>query len=73
LAELKALYADYQASVREVGADDHVQVVDVAAWFDVANKADLFVDTLYFTCAGHALAADRLASVLAAHLEALGR
>ena len=73
LAELQALYADYQTIVREVAEEDQVQVIDVAAWFDASNKADLFVDTLHVTCAGHALAADRLAPVLAADLETLGR
>jgi lysophospholipase L1-like esterase len=58
--------------VRQVSADDHVEVIDAAAWFDGSNKADLFVDTLHFTCAGHALMAKRLAPALAVHLEALG-
>jgi hypothetical protein len=54
LDELQALYAEYQTTVRQVAAEDHVQVIDIAAWFDGSNKADLFVDTLHFTCAGHA-------------------
>ena len=71
LRELQALYADYQTTVREVATEDHVQVIDLAAWFDGSDKADLFVDTLHFTCAGHALAANRLAPALEA-LDALG-
>ena len=72
LDELRALYADYQTTVREVATEDHVQVIDIAAWFDGSNKPNLFVDTLHFTCAGHALVANRLAPALEAHLNALG-
>jgi len=70
LAELEAMYADYQTTLREVAAEDHVEVIDLAGWFDGANKAELFVDTLHFTCVGHALVANRLAPALAARLEA---
>jgi lysophospholipase L1-like esterase len=69
LEELKALYVDYQTTVRQVAADDHVPVIDVAAWFDGANKADLFVDALHFTCAGHAVVAYHLAPLIAARLD----
>jgi len=73
LQELRALYADYQTTVREVAAEDGVEVIDLAAWFDVPDKADLFIDTLHFTCAGHALVANRLAPALASHLDLLDR
>jgi lysophospholipase L1-like esterase len=71
LDELQALYADYQSTLRQVAAEDHVQLIDIAAWFDGSDKADLFMDTLHFTCAGHALVANQLAPALGVHLDAL--
>jgi lysophospholipase L1-like esterase len=64
LDELRALYDRYQATLRRVAAEEGVPVVDNAAIFPPEQKADLFLDTAHFTCAGQALVARNVADAL---------
>jgi lysophospholipase L1-like esterase len=70
LSELQALYADYQAVVRQIATDEGVAVIDVAAAFSPTNKRSLFTDTIHFTCEGHALFAQAAAPAIADRLSA---
>ena len=65
LADLKALYARYQETLRQVAAQEGVPVVDNAALFQ-GDKAPYFLDTAHFTCPGQALVARNVAEALVA-------
>jgi lysophospholipase L1-like esterase len=65
LADLKALYASYQTTLRQVAAEQQVPVVDNAALF-TGDKAAYFMDTAHFTCQGQALVARNVAEALVA-------
>jgi lysophospholipase L1-like esterase len=64
LDELRALYERYQATLRRVAAEEGVPVVDNAAVFPPEQKADLFIDTAHFTCAGQAMVAQNVAGAI---------
>jgi lysophospholipase L1-like esterase len=65
LADLKALYARYQDTLRQVAAEEQVPVVDNAAVF-TGDKAPYFLDTAHFTCQGQAMVARNVADALLA-------
>jgi lysophospholipase L1-like esterase len=64
LDELRALYDRYQATLRQVAAEEQVPVIDNAAIFPNDRKADLFIDTAHFTCEGQTMVAQNVASAL---------
>jgi lysophospholipase L1-like esterase len=66
LVDLKVLYADYQQTLRQVAADEHAPLIDIAAVFDaLPDKAVLFKDTAHFSCDGQAIVARTVTQALA--------
>ena len=66
LSDLKALYARYQETLRQVAAEENVPNVDAAAAFDrqVPDKGTIFQDSAHFSCDGQTIVANQVAQAI---------
>ena len=66
LSDLKALYARYQETLRQVASEENVPVVDAAAAFDsqVPDKATIFQDSAHLSCDGQTIVANQIAQAI---------
>jgi lysophospholipase L1-like esterase len=66
---LLSLHAAYNRTIRAVGQDEHVPVLDLDEKFNKQNKRQLFWDTMHPSEKGNALIAREVAEMLVALLE----